>query len=150
MILEVTFNTHFAMQNIKMTFLSWPTLTVLKASTVRFNISKAKFTFSFIRWSFFSLVYLSSDFTDGLPCASNFSPSRITVRCKFSARSQYLVRLHSLWWNTGGPTVYQPLEWLLPQTGFEPTPFQISIGLQVHATTPAKYFLKLASFWNSS
>ena len=147
----MTFNTHFAMQNVKLTFLSWPTLPVLKTSIVRFNISKAKFAFSFKHLMiFFSLLYLNSDFTNSLPYASYFSLSRITVRCKFSARSQYLVRLLSLWWNTGGSTVYQPLEWLLPQTGFEPTPFQISIGLQVHATTPVKYFLKLASFWNSS
>ena len=131
----MTFNTHFAMQNVKPTLLSWPTLPVLKTSIVR---------------SFFSLFYLSLDSTDGLSCASYFSPRKITVRCKFSARSQYLVRRLSLWWITGGPTVHQPLEWLLSQIGFKPTPFQISVGIQVHATRPIKYFLKLASFCNSS
>ena len=147
----MTFNTHFAMQNVKLTFLSWPTLTVLKTSIVRFNISKAKFAFSFKHLMiFFKFTLLNSDFTNGLPCASYFSPSKITVRYKFSARSQYLVRLLCLWWITGAHTVHQPLEWLLPQTGFEPAPLQISVGLQVHATTPITCFLKLASFWNSS
>ena len=147
----MTFNTHFAMQNVKLTFLSWPTLPVLKTSIVRFNIGKAKFSFSFKHpIILFSLLYLKLDVTDGLPCASYFSPSRITVRCNFLARSQYLVRILSLWWITGGHTVHQPLEWLLLQTGFEPTPFQISVALQVHATKPIKYFLKLASFCNSS
>ena len=114
-------------------------------------LAKQKLRFlSSIRWFFFSLLYLYSGFSDGLPCASYFSPSRITVCCKFSARSQYLVRLLSLWWITGGHTVHQPPEWLLVQTGFEPTQFQVSVGLQVHVTTPIKYFLKPVSFCNSS
>ena len=111
----MTFNTRFAMQNFKLTFLSWPTLPVLKTSIVRFNISKAKFAFSFKHpMIFFSLLYLYSVFSDGLPCASYFSPSRITVRCNFLARSQYLVRILSLWWITGGHTVHQPFEWITP------------------------------------
>ena len=58
----------------------------------------------------------------------------------FNVRSQYLVRLLSWCWITGGHTIHPPIEGLLPPTGIEPTPFRNSAskvaGLQVHATTP--------------
>ena len=57
--------------------------------------------------------------------------------------SQYLVRLVSLCWITGGHTVHPPIEGLLPPTGTEPIRFRNSAskvaGLQVRVTTPGKH-----------
>ena len=55
-------------------------------------------------------------------------------------RFQYLVRLLSLCWITGGHTIHPPIELLLPSTGIDPIPFRHSAskvaGLQVDVTKP--------------
>ena len=70
---------------------------------------------------------------------ANLARLRIQVCCQVSVRSQYLVRLHSQCWITGGHTIHPPITGLLPPTGIGPTPFRNSAskvdGLQVHATT---------------
>ena len=65
----------------------------------------------------------------------------ILVYCLVTGRSQYLVRLFSLYWITVGHTIHPPIEGLLPPTGIEPTLFQnlawIVAVLRVHATAPS-------------
>ena len=64
----------------------------------------------------------------------------VSVQCQVSVRSQYLVRLLSFCWITGGHTIHPPIEGLLSPFGTEATPFQNSasnvVGLQVHAIAP--------------
>ena len=45
----------------------------------------------------------------------------------FKVRSQYLVRLISYCWITGGHTIHPPIEGLQPLTGIESTPFRNSV-----------------------
>ena len=77
---------------------------------------------------------------------ANFVRLGILICCLVSARSQYLVRLLSLCWTTGGHIIHPPIKGLLPLTGIEPTSFQNSAskvaGIQVHATT-SRYLGKL-------
>ena len=77
---------------------------------------------------FLSVAYLT---------VGNLALLGIQVHCQVSVRSQYLVRLLSQCWITGGHTIHLPIE--RPQAGIEPTPFRNSAskvaGLQVHATT---------------
>ena len=87
---------------------------------------------------FLSVAYLK---------VANLARLEISVHCQVSVRSQYLVRLLSQCWITGGHTIHPPIEGLLPPTGTEPTLFRNSAskaaGLQVHATTPGIRFLEL-------
>ena len=91
---------------------------------------------------FFQLLYLESWFFLSVAylTVANLARLGISVHCQVSGRSQYLVRLLSQCWITGGHTIHPPIERLLPPTGIEPTPFQNSAskvaGLQVHTTTP--------------
>ena len=57
-----------------------------------------------------------------------------------SARSQYLLRLPTLCWITGGHTIHP----LLPPTGIEPTPFRKSAsklaGLHEHEVAESEIY----------
>ena len=83
----------------------------------------------FIVTVFYSVVYLMVAYLARLG---------ILFQCKVSMMHQYLVRLFSSCWITGGHTIHPPIKELLPSTGTEPTPFRDSAhkvaGLQVHAT----------------
>ena len=71
---------------------------------------------------------------------ANLAQLGISVHCLVSVRSQHLARLLSQRWITGGHTIHQPIERLLPPKGIESTPFRNSVskvaGLQLHAITP--------------
>ena len=90
---------------------------------------------------FFSLLYLELGYFSSVAylTVGNLAQPGISV----SVRSQYLVRLLSLYWITVGHTIHSPIEGLLPPTGIEPTPFRNPAskvaGLQVHATIPRHY-----------
>ena len=75
-----------------------------------------------------------------------------SVHCLVSVRPQYLVRLLSLCWITGGYIIHPPIEGLLSPTGTESTPFRNSAsnvaGLQVHNTTPGYYYYPLKTSEN--
>ena len=91
--------------------------------------------------TFFQLLYLESRFLSvAYLTAANLARLGISVHCQVSVRSKYLVRFLSQCWITGGHTIHQPIDRLLPPTGIELIPFQNSAskvaGLQVHATTP--------------
>ena len=93
------------------------------------------------RDGFFQLLYLELVLLSvAYLTAANLARLRIPVQCQVSVRSQYLVRLLSQCWITGGHTIHPPMEGLLSPTGIEPTPFRNLAckvaGLQVHATTP--------------
>ena len=97
-------------------------------------------TFS-VFFFFFQLLYLESGFLFvAYLTVANLARLGISVHCQVSVRSQYLVRLLSQCWITGGHTVHPPIEGLLPPTGIESTTFRksafIVAGLQGHATTP--------------
>ena len=100
--------------------------TVLCLSVTLFRVGFVFFVFLFL-----AVAYLM---------VANLARLVIWVRCQVSFRSQYLVRLLSQRWVTGGHTIHPPIEGLLPPTGIEPTSFRNSAskvaGLQVHATTP--------------
>ena len=82
----------------------------------------------------------------------NFSRSallhmKIRVYLKYFVnycRFKYLVSFLSLRWITGGHTIQQPIERLLPSAGIELTPFHNSVsrvaGLQVYALQPIEPF----------
>ena len=42
----------------------------------------------------------------------------------FRKHFNFFLQQQRMWWIIGGHTVHNPLEWLLPETGFEPAPFQ--------------------------
>ena len=74
----------------------------------------------------FQLLYLESGFVSiAYLTVANLARLGISVHCQVSVRSQYLVRLLSQCWITGGHTIHPPIEGLLPPTGNEPIPFQI-------------------------
>ena len=76
------------------------------------------FLVTLLRVGFFlSIAYLT---------VANLAPLGILVHCQVSVRSQYLVRLLSQCWITGGHTIHPPIEGLLPPTGIEPTLFRSS------------------------
>ena len=97
---------------------------------------------------FFQLLYLKSGFLSvAYLTVADLSRLGISVHCQASVRFQYLVRLLSYCWITGGHTIYPPVEELLPRTGIEPTPFRNQAskvaGLQVYPTTPGIKYHKL-------
>ena len=70
--------------------------------------------------NFFELLYLESGFLSvAFLTAANLARRGISVYCYVTVRSQYLVKLLSLCWITGGQTI----ERLLPLTAIEPTLF---------------------------
>ena len=90
------------------------------------------------RMCFFQLLYLESGyfiFYLQLTLRQLIQPD---LESRFIVRSQYLVRLLSQCWITGGHTIHPPIKGLLPSTGIEPTPFRNSASkvAVVHATTP--------------
>ena len=98
------------------------------------KIASSVFFFSYFiqSWGFLCVAYRT---------VANLARLAISVHCQVSVRSQYLVRLLSQCWITGGHTIHPPIEGLLPPIGIEPTLFRNSAskvaGLQVHATTPS-------------
>ena len=83
----------------------------------------------YLKLGFLSIAYLA---------VANLARLRISVYCQVSVRSQYLVRLLSQCWITGGHTCQPPIEGLLPPTCLETTPFRNLAskvaGLQLHTT----------------
>ena len=57
---------------------------------------------------------------------TNLTRLGILVHCQVLVSSQYLVRLLSQCWITGGHTIHPPIEGMLLPTGIEPTPFRNS------------------------
>ena len=76
---------------------------------------------------FFQLLYLQLGFLSVAQLTvANLAQFEISVHWQVSVRQQYLVRLLSQCWITGGHSIYPPIEGLLPPTGIEPTLFQNS------------------------
>ena len=69
---------------------------------------------------------------------ANLARLGISVYCQLSVRSQYLVRLLSLCWITGGHTIHPLIEGLLPPTGVETT--LPKFGLQSSWITDACHY----------
>ena len=98
---------------------------------------------------FFYLLYLELCFLSAAYLTvANLAGLGISVHCQVSVRSQYLVRLLSQCWITGGHldyriTVHPTIEGLLPPTGIESTTFRnsafIVAGLQGMSLHPVHY-----------
>ena len=83
--------------------------------------------FSYFKSLFFQLLYLESGFLSvAYLMVANLAHLGISVYCQVSVRYQYLVRLLSKCWITGGHTIHPPIKGLLPPTGIKPIPFRNS------------------------
>ena len=77
-----------------------------------------------LKLRFFQLLYLESGFLSvAYLTVANLARLGISVHCQVPVRSQYLVRLLSQCWITGGRTIHPPIEGLTPNNPqLPPTP----------------------------
>ena len=105
---------------------------------LQLNIPKfAVFFFSYFiqSWVFSSVAYFT---------VANSARHEISIHCQVSIRSQYLFRLLSQCWITGGHTIHPLIEGILPPNWYR-THTVPKFGLQSSSITGVCHYTRLAT-----